>query len=171
MQIYIEEGASGEVILISASVPDSSKESCNKWHQFEFPALKNNPLVDFITLLDLNNLDASGTRYWTRGDSDPPNSLNPPNSLSTPLASPNDSKGKVICLLQLNQNPQMNKLSIAGTVLLSGRLTPLVLAGGFLSVAAAVIKNGAVPDFLHGLSALNPATPQGQFLSGTSSDQ
>lgn len=165
MQIYIEEGASEEVILISASVPDSSKESCNKWHQFEFPALKNNPLVDFITLLDLNNLNASGTRYWTKEDFDPPNSL------FTPLASPNNSEGKVIRLSQLNQNPQMNKLSIAGTALLSGRLTPLVLAGGFFSAAATVIKNGAVPDFLHGLSALNPATPQGQFLPGTSSDQ
>ncbi|MCJ1263825.1 hypothetical protein MMC22_003695 [Lobaria immixta] len=163
MQIYINYGARGEVKLISR--PGGPSKGCTDWHEFEFQALKQNNLVDFITLLDPNNLLGPGTRYWTRGDPDPPNSP------STRPAGPNDDGGNVIRLPQSDRDPRMDRWNFAGTALFQGGLTPAVLAGGFLPAAAAITKIGAGADFLHGLSALNPATPQGQFLPATSSDQ
>lgn len=162
MRIYIKFGARGEVKLISR--PGGPRADCNEWHEFEFEALKQNNRVDFITLLDPNNLFAPGTRYWTRGGPDPPNSP------STPPVDPNRNGENVIQLPQSNRDPQMDIWNTVGTALFSSGVTAAVLEGG-LPAAAAIMKNGAGTDFLNGLRALSPATPQGQFLPATSSNQ
>lgn len=162
MQMYLR-ALSGEVTLISPK--DGPRGGCDEFWNYVFPEIEANKDVLFITLIDIQNPFGPGILYWRKGDPPP----TPPRGPAGPNNGPGgDGSGIVIRLPPSTRDPRNDVWNLAGdvtaataaTALLSGDVTAALLHG--LPPAATIMKDG--------LSGLNAATSQGQFIPATSSD-